>query len=150
MNDVLIPNLGGPVTGVVSKNFDLSTLLGIVAQRPDVLGLLASERGDDEEFTVFAPTNEAFAEALAAFPDLTDEQITEILTYHVVVGPRVLSSSLEDGAEVETFQGESITVSLTDEGAFINDSEVITVDLEANNGVVHIIDAVLVPPSFLE
>lgn len=150
VNDVLIPNLGGPVTGVVSKNFDLSTLLGIVAQRPDVLGLLASERGDDEEFTVFAPTNEAFAEALAAFPDLTDEQITEILTYHVVVGPRVLSSSLEDGAEVETFQGESITVSLTDEGAFINDSEVITVDLEANNGVVHIIDAVLVPPSFLE
>ncbi|TVQ67931.1 MAG: fasciclin domain-containing protein [Balneolaceae bacterium] len=152
IDGVLLPNLAGPVTGVVSKNFNLSTLLGFVAQRPDVLGLLASERGQNEEFTVFAPTNEAFKEALAAFPDLTDEQITEILTYHVVVGPRVLSTMLEDGAEVETFQGENITVSITDDGVFINESEVDldNVDLEANNGVVHIINSVLVPPSFLE
>jgi len=100
------------------------------------------------ELTVFAPTNAAFEAALAAFPDLTDDQITEILTYHVLAA-QVFSSDLSDGQTAETLQGEEITVTIGDD-VLINDSVVTTVDLAGTNGVVHIIDAVLVPPSFLE
>jgi uncharacterized surface protein with fasciclin (FAS1) repeats len=101
-------------------------------------------------FTVFAPTDEAFA----ALPEglveclLLDENIdplTAILTYHVVSG-EVLSTDLTDGP-VATVQGEDITVDLTD-GVTLNDSvSVSTADVDASNGVIHIVDGVLVPPS---
>ena len=145
VDQVLLPNAFTPVTGVIAKNYMLSTLLAVAAERPAIVEALSDPTA---ELTVFAPTNEAFEAALAAFPDLTDDQITEILTYHVLASA-VFSSDLSDGATVETLQGEEIVVSLGDE-VLINDSEVIVVDLAGSNGVVHIIDAVLVPPSFLE
>jgi uncharacterized surface protein with fasciclin (FAS1) repeats len=99
---------------------------------------------------VFAPTDEAFA----ALPEglveclLLDENVdalTAILTYHVVDGG-VMSTDLTDGP-VPTLQGEEITVDLSD-GVTLNDSvSVVTADIEASNGVIHVIDGVLVPPS---
>jgi uncharacterized surface protein with fasciclin (FAS1) repeats len=101
-------------------------------------------------FTVFAPTDDAFA----ALPEglveclLLDENVdalTAILTYHVVDGA-VMSTDLTDGP-VPTLQGEDITVDLTD-GVTLNETvTVTTADIEASNGVIHVIDGVLVPPS---
>jgi transforming growth factor-beta-induced protein len=144
IDGVLLPNAFTPVTGIVAKNYNLSTLLSLVAEREDILNLLSG----DGEFTVFAPTNEAFDAALEAFPDLTAEQITEILTYHVV-GAQVLSTDLADGQTAETLQGEDITVSING-GVQINNANVIGADLIGTNGVVHIIDAVILPPSYTE
>lgn len=145
IDGVLLPNKFQPVTGIVSKNYNLSTLLSLVAERQDILDLLSGEG----EFTVFAPTNEAFTAALEAFPDLTPEQITEILTYHVV-GAQALSSDLSDGQTIETLQGEEVSVTINEDGVQINGANVATADLEGTNGVVHIIDAVILPPSFTE
>lgn len=147
IDEVLLPNPFVPVTGVVSRNYDLSTLLGLVAQR---LAILEALSDPDAELTVFAPTNEAFDAALAANPDLTDEQITEILTYHVLTST-VLSSDLDAEQDVETLQGENMNVVLDNETVTINGSVVVeTADLAGSNGVVHIIDGVLLPPSYQE
>ncbi len=99
-------------------------------------------------FTVFAPTDEAFA----ALPEGTleelllpenREQLIQILTYHVVPG-EVLSTSLEAG-EVTTVEGSPVEISLAD-GVMVNDANVVTADIEASNGVIHVIDKVILPP----
>lgn len=97
------------------------------------------------EFTVFAPTNDAFATLAEALDTdieglLALENLSDILLYHVVSGT-VLSTDLENGS-VETLNGADITIDITD-GVFINNAEVTTADVTASNGVVHIIDAVL-------
>ena len=103
-------------------------------------------------FTVFAPTDEAFA----ALPDGTLEtllkpenkqQLIDVLTYHVVAA-KVMSTDLEDGQEAASVQGEKITVDLED-GVMINDASVKMADVKASNGVVHVIDKVILPPSML-
>jgi uncharacterized surface protein with fasciclin (FAS1) repeats len=102
-------------------------------------------------FTVFAPTDAAFdallealevtAEELLAYPGLAD-----VLQYHVV-GAEAYAADLSDGQMIETLLGEDVTVSITADGVFINNAQVIVADLAADNGVVHVIDAVLVPPT---
>jgi uncharacterized surface protein with fasciclin (FAS1) repeats len=102
-------------------------------------------------FTVFAPTDEAVvaltealeitAEDLLALPNLSD-----ILLYHAV-GAEAYAEDLSDGQLIETLQGGNVTVSITADGVFINDAQVTVADLEADNGVVHVIDAVLLPPT---
>ena len=102
-------------------------------------------------FTVFAPTDAAItalvealeitAEDLLALPDLG-----EILQYHVVAGA-AMSGDLTDGQEIETLLGENVTVTINADGVFINDAQVTVADIEAGNGVVHVIDAVLLPPA---
>ncbi|TVR73721.1 MAG: T9SS C-terminal target domain-containing protein, partial [Marinilabiliales bacterium] len=99
-------------------------------------------------FTVFAPTDAAFA----ALPDgLLDDlladpsgDLTDILLYHVV-GAKAMSTDLSDGQEITTVFGADIVVTINQDGVFINDAQVTVADLEAQNGVVHVIDAVLVP-----
>ena len=99
-------------------------------------------------FTVFAPTDEAFA----ALPDGTLEALledpsgllTDILLYHVL-GAAAFSTDLENGQMVETLLGRDITVTINENGVFINNAQVIIADLQAGNGVVHVIDAVLIP-----
>lgn len=124
---------------------DLSTLVAAV-QAADLVDTLSSEAA---EYTVFAPTNAAF-DALPAgtLDDLllpeNKDQLTSILTYHVVAN-EVFSSDLEDGQVIETINGQSLTVSITDEGVMIGDAMVVTPDVDASNGVVHIIDTVLLP-----
>lgn len=108
-------------------------------------GLVDTLKGDGP-FTVFAPTDEAFA----ALPEGTVEALladipalTAILTYHVVAG-RVMSTDLSDGMMAETVNGQSITIG-TMNGVTVNGANVITADIEASNGVIHVIDAVILP-----
>ena len=96
-----------------------------------------------------APTNEAFAKL---DPDVLDslllpenkDQLTSILTYHAVSGA-VQSTDLSNGQEVETLNGDTVQVTLSDEGVMINDATVTTPDVEASNGVIHVINEVLMP-----
>jgi len=110
----------------------------------DLAGTLSGEG----PFTVFAPTDDAFAALPAGTIDalLADPQglLTEILLYHVV-GAEVLSSDLSDGQTAMTLNGQDLTVSITNDGVFINDAQVIVADIVTDNGVVHVIDAVLLP-----
>ena len=102
----------------------------------------------DGPFTVFAPTDEAFA----ALPEGTVEslllpenkdQLVAILTYHVVPG-KVMSTDLTDDMEAATVQGQSLTIDL-DGGVKIEEASVVTADIEASNGVIHVIDTVILP-----
>lgn len=101
-------------------------------------------------FTVFAPTNEAF-ESLPAgvLEDLlkpeNKDKLISVLTYHVI-GASVMSGDLKDGMSATTVQGEEVTVDLTN-GVKISGAEVISADIKASNGVVHVINQVILPPS---
>ena len=112
---------------------------------------LAETLSGEGPFTVFAPTDEAFAALPEGLVDalLLPENVdalTAILTYHVL-GAEVPSSDVAAG-DVETLQGESITITVGDDGSvMVNDATVTAVDVEASNGVIHVIDGVLVPPS---
>ena len=124
---------------------DLSTFLTAV-KAADLVETLSGE----EAVTVFAPSNDAFAalpagqlEALL-MPENKD-QLVKILSYHVVPG-KILSIDVEDGAS-PTVQGEELNIAVADTGVKINDANVTTADIEASNGVVHIIDQVVMPPS---
>lgn len=101
-------------------------------------------------FTVFAPTDAAFAALPAGtLEDLLAEPsglLTDILKYHVV-GSKALSSSLSNGQMVSTLLGDNVTVTINADGVFINGAKVTIADIEAKNGVVHVIDAVLLPPT---
>lgn len=112
-------------------------------------GLVETLKGDGP-FTVFAPTDEAFA----ALPEGTVEsllkpenkdQLIAILTYHVVPG-KVMSGDLSDDMTAATVQGGEITIDL-DNGVMVNDATVVTADVEAGNGVIHVIDKVILPAS---
>ena len=111
---------------------------------------LAGALGGEGPFTVFAPTDDAFL-ALAGALDATAEdllalpELADILLYHVV-GATALSSDLADGQTIATLNGAEVTVTINDEGIFINDAQVTVADIVADNGVVHVIDAVLIPP----
>jgi len=110
-------------------------------------GLVETLKGEGP-FTVFAPTDEAFA----ALPEGTVEdllkpenkdKLTAILTYHVVPG-KVMSTDLSDGMTAATVEGSDITIK-TEGGVMVNDAAVTTADVEASNGVIHVIDSVLMP-----
>lgn len=128
-----------------------STLVAAVT----AAGLVDTLSNNVGDLTVFAPTNEAFAKLPeATLNDLlkpeNGDQLTSILTYHVVEG-KVLSSDLSNNQSVVTLNGEKVTVSTgvagTETGIRINDSNVISpFDVVACNGVIHAIDAVLIPP----
>jgi len=113
----------------------------------EAAGLVETLSGEGP-FTVFAPTDDAFA----ALPEGTVEsllqpenrdQLVAILTYHVVPGA-VMSGDLSDGMTATTVQGGHQTVDL-DDGVKINDATVTTADIEATNGVIHVVDSVILP-----
>ena len=111
-------------------------------------GLVETLSGEGP-FTVFAPTDDAFAALPAGTLDavLADmDLLTAILTYHVV-GGTALSTDLSDGMMVTTLNGADVTVTINADGVFINDAQVTVADVVADNGVVHVIDAVLLPPA---
>ena len=103
----------------------------------------------DGPFTVFAPTDQAFTDAgidLAALDTPEGkETLANILLYHVVSG-EVASSALTDGMVAETVNGDEITFDLTS-GVMVNGASVITADVGASNGIIHVIDKVLMPPA---
>jgi uncharacterized surface protein with fasciclin (FAS1) repeats len=131
------------IVDIAASNGSFTTLVKAV----QAAGLVETLKGDGP-FTVFAPTDAAFA----ALPEGTVEnllkpenkdQLVAILTYHVVPG-KVMSSDLTDGMTAATVQGGEITVDL-DGGAKINDASVVSADIEADNGVIHVIDKVILP-----
>ncbi|MEZ4837972.1 fasciclin domain-containing protein [Flavobacterium sp.] len=117
-------------------------------------GLVSTLNGTaSSPFTVFAPKNAAFAALDAEFPgvvgSLTSDQLTAVLTYHVVAGANVLSSTLTEGQMVTTFETGTLTVGLTG-GAKLTDergrvTNIVAVDVQAANGVIHVLDNVLLP-----
>lgn len=100
-------------------------------------------------FTVFAPTDEAFAKLPAGTVEglLKDTKaLSNILLYHVVAG-KVMSSDLTNGMTANTVQGSPITFTVADGKVKVNDANVVTADVAAANGVIHVIDSVLLPPA---
>lgn len=144
VDEVLLPNEFLNIVQIASKSYDLTTLVQLVSDQ----GLVLTLEGDGP-FTLFAPVDTAFAAISETLAGLTSEQVTEVLTYHVVAS-KALSGDLSDEQVIETFQGENITVAIDDEGnVTLNGTvNVITVDLEGTNGVIHLIDGVLLPPSY--
>ncbi|MBV6658877.1 MAG: fasciclin domain-containing protein [Devosiaceae bacterium] len=111
-------------------------------------GLVDTLKGEGP-FTVFAPTDDAFA----ALPEGTVEsllleenrdQLVAILTYHVVPG-KVMSGDLSGEMMVATVEGSDVTIDATS-GVMINGANVVSADIETSNGVIHVIDAVILPP----
>jgi uncharacterized surface protein with fasciclin (FAS1) repeats len=122
----------------------LSTLVAAV-KAGDLVDVLKG----DGPFTVFAPTNEAFAKLPAGTVEnlLKPEnkaQLVAVLTYHVVAG-KVYSKDLKNGMKAKTVQGGDVTITLKDGKAMVNNATVSTADIEASNGVVHVIDTVILP-----
>ncbi len=111
---------------------------------------LADTLASEGPFTVFAPTDDAFAALPAGTVEalLNDiPALTDILLYHVVAG-KVMAADVVNLTSATTVQGSDITISVTDDGVFLNDTvKVIITDLEASNGVIHVIDSVLLPPA---
>jgi uncharacterized surface protein with fasciclin (FAS1) repeats len=111
-------------------------------------GLEETLRGEGP-YTVFAPTDDAFAavpqETLDALLADPEGALTDVLTYHVVPG-KVMSTDLSDGMQAETVNGETLEITIEDDGTVkVNGATVITADIETANGVIHVIDTVLVP-----
>ena len=115
----------------------------------EAAGLTSTLKGEGP-FTVFAPTDAAFA----ALPAGTVEELLKpenrerlagVLTYHVVPG-KVMSSDLAEGMKAATVQGAEVTITL-EGGAKVNGANVTTADIPASNGVIHVIDQVILPPA---
>jgi len=131
------------IVEIASDNEDFSTLVAAV-----VAAGLAETLSGDGPFTVFAPTNEAFAKLPEGTVDEllkpeNKEKLAGILTYHVVAG-KVMSKDLSDGQKAGTVNGQEITVTMED-GVKIDAATVVSADLEASNGVIHVIDSVIMP-----
>lgn len=137
---------GGHSKDIVDTAIDAGSFTTLVAA-VQAAGLVDTLKGEGP-FTVFAPTDEAFAalpegtvEGLLADP----EALAAILTYHVVAG-EVMSGDLVDDMKAATVNGAEITIDL-DSGVMVNDATVVTADIAASNGVIHVIDKVILPPA---
>ncbi|MFT6211125.1 MAG: putative surface protein with fasciclin (FAS1) repeats [Bacteroidia bacterium] len=131
------------IVEIASENTDFSTLVAAV-----VAAGLADTLSGDGPFTVFAPTNEAFAKLPAGTVEEllkpeNKEKLASILTYHVVAG-KVMSKDLSDGQKAATVNGQEVTVTMAD-GVKVDTATVTAADLEASNGVIHVIDSVIMP-----
>jgi len=136
----------GNIVEVASEAGSFSTLITAV----EAAGLVDALSDGSASLTVFAPTDEAFAalpegtlDALLADPDA----LANVLTYHVLGSAVDVSSALDLApTTVETLNGAEIAVTSRDENLFVNLSRVVDYDIEASNGVIHVIDSVLLPP----
>ncbi|WP_299024088.1 fasciclin domain-containing protein [uncultured Thermanaerothrix sp.] len=113
-------------------------------------GLVETLAGEGP-FTVFAPTDEAFAklpkETLESLlKPANKDQLIKVLTYHVVAG-KVMAADVVKLSEAQTVAGEPVSIKVEGNKVFVNDAQVILTDIEASNGVIHVIDTVILPPS---
>lgn len=135
---------GDDIVDIASSNPDFSTLVAAV----EAAGLVETLKGPGP-FTVFAPTNDAFAALPAGtVEDLlkpeNKDQLVSILTYHVVPGKFTAADLSGQRGRVATVQGEFLHVDGRD-GVHVNDARVTSADIMASNGVIHVIDKVLLP-----
>jgi uncharacterized surface protein with fasciclin (FAS1) repeats len=143
------PTADATIVDIAASNPDFSTLVTAV----EAAGLTETLAGPGP-FTVFAPTNDAFAKlpegtVESLLEPANKDELTSILTYHVVPA-EVMATDVEAG-DVTTVNGATFGVS-TDDGVVISDGQggtanVVQTDIDASNGVIHVIDAVLLPPS---
>jgi len=132
------------IVEIAASDPQFSTLVTLVTEA----GLVETLQGEGP-FTVFAPTNDAFAavpaDTLAAVR-ADDELLRSVLTYHVLPGKYKAGDILGTTADVATVQGATVTADGTGDGVMVNNANVIAADVKASNGVVHVIDTVLLPP----
>ena len=138
---VEVPNT---VVDIAVGSADHTTLVAAVT----AAGLVETLSGDGP-FTIFAPTNAAFAALPAGtVEDLlkpeNKDKLTSILTYHVVAG-NVMSAQLSDGQKVVTLNGQELTVAIKEGVVTINGAKVVAADLAGSNGVIHVVDSVILP-----
>ncbi len=132
------------IVDTAASNSDFSTLVAAVK----AAGLVDALKAEGP-LTVFAPTNEAFAKLPAGTVEslLLPEnkaKLVEILTYHVVSG-KVMAADVVKVDSAKTLEGSSITVTVSDDGVKVDDANVITTDITTSNGVIHVIDTVIMP-----
>lgn len=137
-----------------TANSNFSTLVTALTRndQPDFVGILSGTT--NSPFTVFAPTNLAFGDLLTelnatSLNDIDQPTLENTLKYHVVAGGNVLSTDLTNNMMVTTFQGQDFTIGLTG-GAKITDaqnrvSNIVATDVQCANGVIHVIDKVILP-----
>jgi uncharacterized surface protein with fasciclin (FAS1) repeats len=131
------------VADTIAAKPQLSTLHGLVAKT----GLTDTLKGTGP-FTVFAPSNEAFAKVPAkTMDDLAKDpaKLKAVLTYHVVPG-KVMAADVKNGNS-KTVNGANLALSKAGDFVTVEDAMVQTADISASNGVVHIVDSVLIPPA---
>lgn len=135
-------------TAVGAKGFN--TLVAAVK----AAGLVETLKGEGP-FTVFAPTDEAFAKlpegtvATLVKPE-NKKKLTSILTYHVLSGSVMAEDAVaaaKKNAKVKTVNGKKIKLSIKDGSVYVNGAKVVTTDIKCSNGVIHVIDSVILPPS---
>jgi len=134
-----------PTKNIVETAIDAGSFKTLV-KAVDAAGLVQTLTGPGP-FTVFAPTDEAFAKLPAGTLDalLKDKaKLTSILTYHVVPG-RVLAADVTKMTSAKTVNGQNITISMKDGGVMVDNAKVIKTDVLASNGVIHVIDTVILP-----
>lgn len=136
------------IVTIASQTPSLSSLVQALTLFPNLVDALSN----DGSFTVFAPTNDAFAALLGvigqeSLSDVPESVIERLLKYHVISGAALMSTDLSDGQMAATLLGENdkVTVDIEGEMVKINGANVTSANIEASNGVVHIVDAVLVP-----
>lgn len=132
------------IVDVAAANGSFSTLVAAVK----AAGLVDTLKGDGP-FTVFAPTDEAFAKLPAGtvenlLKSENKDKLTAILTYHVVSG-KVMAADVVKIDSATTVQGQSVNVTTNDGSVMINNANVVMADVKAINGVIHVIDTVLLP-----
>ncbi|MFM8302804.1 MAG: fasciclin domain-containing protein [Actinomycetota bacterium] len=132
------------IVDIASSNPDFSTLVSALS----AAGLVSTLSGDGP-FTVFAPTNEAFAKIPKAQLDAilaNKATLTDILTYHVVPGD-VRAADLKKKQKVATVEGSKVLIKKSKKGATIDKAKIVQTDIVGKNGVIHVIDTVILPPS---
>jgi uncharacterized surface protein with fasciclin (FAS1) repeats len=134
------------IVAVAATSGDFNTLVAALR----AAGLVETLQGDGP-FTVFAPTDEAFAKLPAGTVDSlllpeNKQKLIAILTYHVVPG-EVLAADVVNLSSANTVEGQPVSISADAAGVRVNDANVIATDVMASNGVIHVIDSVLIPNS---
>jgi uncharacterized surface protein with fasciclin (FAS1) repeats len=137
----------GTIVEVAAGNKDFSTLVAAV----QAAGLVETLSGAGP-FTVFAPTNAAFEKLPAGTVETllkpeNKEMLTSILTYHVVGGKALKAAMVVKRTSIKTVQGGILRIVSKDGKVMVNNAQIVTTDIMASNGVIHVIDAVLLPKS---
>lgn len=135
------------VVGHAAANSNFTSLVGALGSASGDLVNVLKGTGP---FTVFAPLNSAFAAISSTVATLNADQLSKVLTYHVVSGANVRSSTLTNGQQVTTVNGEQFTVNISGSTVTLKDAKggsagVVLVDVQAKNGVIHVLSSVLIP-----
>ena len=142
---IVTDSQAGDIVDVAASNKSFSTLVAAVK----AAGLVETLKGEGP-YTVFAPTNEAFAKLPkgtleSLLKPENKQKLVAILTYHVVPG-KVMAKDVKSG-KVKTASGSSFKMKVSKKGVWVDKAKVVATDVKADNGVIHVIDTVILPKS---